>query len=138
MRCRCHHRLPLRAGLATPMSIMVATGKAATQGILFRDAAAIESFRTIDHDRRRQDRHAHRRQARVRSRRRNRRVGRAEVLRIAASLDQGSEHPLAHAIVDEARRRGLALVAAESFESASGIGVRGTVEAVASRWAIPR
>jgi len=48
-----------------------------------------------------------------------------EVLRIAASLDQGSEHPLAHAIVAEARQRGLALETATNFESSSGIGVRG-------------
>jgi Cu+-exporting ATPase len=51
-----------------------------------------------------------------------------EVLRLAASLDQGSEHPLADAIVAEARRRGLALSTAGDFESGSGIGVRGTVD----------
>jgi Cu+-exporting ATPase len=51
-----------------------------------------------------------------------------EVLRTAASLDQGSEHPLAHAIVVEARRRRLALANATEFESATGIGVRGSVE----------
>ena len=50
------------------------------------------------------------------------------MLRIAASIDQGSEHPLAHAIVAEARSRGLALAKPESFESSSGIGVRGLVE----------
>jgi Cu+-exporting ATPase len=49
------------------------------------------------------------------------------VVQIAASIDQGSEHPLAHAIVAEARRRGLTLDKPETFESASGIGVRGTV-----------
>jgi Cu+-exporting ATPase len=51
-----------------------------------------------------------------------------EVLRVAASLDQGSEHPLANAIVEAARSRGLQLAKAEGFESATGIGVRGTVE----------
>ena len=51
-----------------------------------------------------------------------------EVLRLAASLDQGSEHPLADAIVDEARRRALALAKAEAFESSTGVGVRGVVE----------
>src|SRR3546814_3701845 len=50
-----------------------------------------------------------------------------EVLRLAASLDQVSEHPLAEAIVAEARRRGLGLVTPEGFESSTGIGVRGTV-----------
>ncbi len=119
---------PCALGLATPMSIMVATGKAATQGILFRDAAAIESLRTIDTivvDKTgtlTEGRPAFDRAAAAAGH------DESEVLRIAASLDQGSEHPLAHAIVDEARRRGLGLVAAETFESASGIGVRGTVE----------
>jgi Cu+-exporting ATPase len=51
-----------------------------------------------------------------------------EVLRLAASLDQGSEHPLADAIVRAARERGLALAKTEGFESSSGIGVRGAVE----------
>ena len=52
-----------------------------------------------------------------------------EVLRIAASLDQGSEHPLADAIVQAARAKGLALAKVEEFESSTGIGVRGRVEA---------
>src|SRR5690606_27685655 len=51
-----------------------------------------------------------------------------EVLRLAASLDQGSEHPLADAIVNAARERGLTLGAVSDFESGSGIGVRGQVE----------
>ncbi len=119
---------PCALGLATPMSIMVATGKAATQGILFRDAAAIESFRTIDTIV--VDKTGTLTEGKPAFDRAVAATGSddTEVLRIAASLDQGSEHPLAHAIVDEARRRGLALIAAESFESASGIGVRGTVE----------
>ncbi|MGC8000660.1 hypothetical protein, partial [Salmonella enterica] len=49
------------------------------------------------------------------------------MLQLAASLDQGSEHPLAHAIVAEARRRQLSLMTPSSFESSSGIGVRGIV-----------
>jgi Cu+-exporting ATPase len=119
---------PCALGLATPMSIMVATGKAATHGILFRDAAAIESLRTID--------------TLVVDKTGTLTEGRprfdkvvpasgwteAEVLRIAASLDQGSEHPLAQAIVAEAIRRDIRLVAPVGFESASGIGVRGNVE----------
>jgi len=119
---------PCALGLATPMSIMVATGRAATQGILFRDAAAIESLRRID--------------TLVVDKTGTLTEGRPafdraipapggtedEVLRIAASLDQGSEHPLAQAIVAEARRRGIPLHAPEDFESASGIGVRGKVE----------
>lgn len=117
---------PCALGLATPMSIMVATGKAATQGVLFRDAAAIENFRKVD--------------ALIVDKTGTLTEGKPgferavalpgfsedEVLRLAASLDQGSEHPLAHAIVRAARERGLALAAADEFESASGIGVSGS------------
>jgi len=118
---------PCALGLATPMSIMVATGNAATQGILFRDAAAIESMRTIDTlvvDKTgtlTEGKPAFDRVVPAPGR------DEAEVLRIGASLDQGSEHPLARTIVDEAVRRGLALDKPGTFESASGIGVRGTV-----------
>ncbi|ANQ86119.1 putative cooper-transporting ATPase [Azoarcus olearius] len=119
---------PCALGLATPMSVMVATGKAATHGVLFRDAAAIEALRQVDTlivdktgtlTEGRPAFHA---------------LAAAEgwtedaVLRIAASLDQGSEHPLAHAIVAAARERGLKLTTPDRFESSSGIGVRGTLE----------
>ncbi len=119
---------PCALGLATPMSIMAATGRAATQGILFRDASAIESLRkvttlivdktgTLTEGRPTFDR-----------------VVAAPgfdettVLQIAASIDQGSEHPLAHAIVAEARKHGLVLHKPDNFESSSGIGVRGMVD----------
>ncbi|KIN89263.1 copper-translocating P-type ATPase [Thauera sp. SWB20] len=119
---------PCALGLATPMSVMVATGKAATQGVLFRDAAAIESLRKVD--------------TLIVDKTGTLTEGRpafhgvvaapgwteVDVLRIAASLDQGSEHPLAHAIVAAARARGLVLSTPETFESSSGIGVRGTVD----------
>ena len=119
---------PCALGLATPMSIMVATGRAATQGVLFRDATAIENFRRID--------------TMIVDKTGTLTEGKpvfdtvvpvqgqaeSEVLRLAASLDQGSEHPLAHAIVEAARKRGLKLAKAEEFESSSGIGVRGFVE----------
>ncbi len=119
---------PCALGLATPMSVMVATGKAATQGVLFRDAAAIESLRKVD--------------TLIVDKTGTLTEGRpafhsvvavpggteADVLRLAASLDQGSEHPLAHAIVAEARARGVVLSTPESFESSSGIGVRGSVD----------
>ncbi len=118
---------PCALGLATPMTVMVATGKAARHGILFRDAAAIESLRRVDSlivDKTGTLTEGHPAFHAVAAA-----SGRdeTEVLRLAASLDQGSEHPLAQAIVAEARRRGLALDAAESFESASGIGVTGIV-----------
>src|SRR5690606_7556393 len=119
---------PCALGLATPMSIMVATGKAATHGVLFRDAAAIEAFRTIDAIV--VDKTGTLTEGRPAFERAVAAAGHdeTEVLRIAASVDQGSERPLAPAIVDEARRRSLALATPERFESESGIGVRGTVE----------
>jgi Cu+-exporting ATPase len=119
---------PCALGLATPMSIMVATGRAASQGVLFRDAEAIETLRRIDtlivdktgtltEGRPRFDAVAA-----------SEGFTEDEVLRLAASLDQGSEHPLAAAIVAAARERGLALSKAQEFESDTGIGVRGQVE----------
>ena len=119
---------PCALGLATPMSVMVATGRAATQGILFRDAGAIEKMREVD--------------ALIVDKTGTLTEGKPafdtavadsgytpdEVLRLAASLDQGSEHPLADAIVRAARDKGLSLTKADDFESGSGIGVRGTVE----------
>ncbi len=118
---------PCALGLATPMSIMVATGNAATRGILFRDAAAIENFRRIDTlivDKTgtlTEGKPAFDRAVAATG------VDEAEVLRLAASLDQGSEHPLARAIVDAARAQGLRLEKVEAFESSTGIGVHGRV-----------
>ncbi len=118
---------PCALGLATPMSIMVATGRGATQGVLFRDAAAIENMRKIDTliiDKTgtlTEGRPSFERAVPVAG-------GNAdEVLRLAASLDQGSEHPLAETIVRAARERGMNLDKPEDFESGSGIGVRGQV-----------
>ncbi|MFN0149628.1 MAG: heavy metal translocating P-type ATPase [bacterium] len=119
---------PCALGLATPMSIMVVTGAAATQGVLFRDAAAIERFRAVDTlivDKTgtlTEGKPAFDRAIPVEG------VTADEVLRLAASLDQGSEHPLADAIVRAARERSLSLDKPETFESSSGIGVRGRVQ----------
>jgi Cu+-exporting ATPase len=119
---------PCALGLATPMSVMVATGRGAEAGVLFRDAEAIERLRTTDTlivDKTgtlTQGRPAFRDVIALGD------LSPDEVLRLAASLDQGSEHPLAAAIVGEARRRGLRLSPAKEFESATGIGVRGKVE----------
>ncbi len=118
---------PCALGLATPMSIMVATGKAATHGVLFRDAAAIENLRKVN--------------ALIVDKTGTLTEGKPafnqaigingfsseEVLKLAASLDQGSEHPLAEAIVKAAKAQGLVLVSPDNFESSSGIGVRGVV-----------
>jgi Cu+-exporting ATPase len=118
---------PCALGLATPMSIMVATGRAATQGILFRDAAAIEHFRKVDTLI--VDKTGTLTEGKPSFERAVPAPGLSadEVLRLAASLDQGSEHPLADAIVRAAREQGLTLDKAEGFESGSGIGVRGVV-----------
>ncbi|WP_273284268.1 copper-transporting P-type ATPase [Methylibium petroleiphilum] len=118
---------PCALGLATPMSIMVATGRAATQGILFRDAAAIEHLRKVDTLI--VDKTGTLTEGKPSFERAVPAAGftAEEVLRLAASLDQGSEHPLADAIVRAAREQGLALDKAEGFESGSGIGVRGRV-----------
>jgi len=119
---------PCALGLATPMSIMVATGRGASSGVLFRDAEAIEALRGID--------------TLVVDKTGTLTLGKpafhsvravapyddAGVLRIAASLDAASEHPLADAIVAEARARNLALAKAEDFASVPGQGVRGRVD----------
>ncbi|MDE2358874.1 MAG: copper-translocating P-type ATPase [Betaproteobacteria bacterium] len=119
---------PCALGLATPMSVMVASGRGAMSGVLFRDAEALETLRRID--------------TLIVDKTGTLTLGRPvfdrviavppfgedEVLRIAASIDQGSEHPLANAIVEAARARGMELSKPQSFESATGIGVRGTVE----------
>src|SRR5690606_34401099 len=110
------------------MSIMVATGRAATQGVLFRDASAIENLRRVDTlivDKTgtlTQGKPAFDRAIAVDA------GAEDEVLRLAASVDQGSEHPLAAALVAAARERNMPLAAVEDFESASGMGVRGVVE----------
>lgn len=119
---------PCALGLATPMSIMTATGRGAQAGVLIKNAEALERFEKIDtlivdktgtltegkprliavlpepgHDE-------------------------AEVLRLAASLERGSEHPLAEAILRGAEDRGVTLAATEDFEAITGKGVRGTVD----------
>ena len=118
---------PCALGLATPMSIMVATGNAATQGVLFRDAAAIENLCKVDTlivDKTGTLTEGKPRFDRVVA---TSGYTQNEVLRLAASLDQGSEHPLADAIVNAARERGLVLEKSDGFESSTGIGVRGSV-----------
>ncbi|MBX9901014.1 MAG: copper-translocating P-type ATPase, partial [Burkholderiaceae bacterium] len=116
---------PCALGLATPMSIMVATGRGATQGVLFRDATAIENLRKVDTlivDKTGTLTEGKPAFDKVIP---NQGYQEDEVLRLAASLDQGSEHPLADAIVRAARERQLVLDKPENFNSESGIGVRG-------------
>ncbi len=119
---------PCALGLATPMSIMTATGRGAQAGVLIKNAEALERFAKVDtliidktgtltlgkprlvavlpeagHDE-------------------------VEVLRLAASLERGSEHPLAEAIVAGALERGVALAKADEFEAVTGKGVKGVVD----------
>ncbi len=119
---------PCALGLATPMSIMTATGRGAQAGVLIKNAEALERFEKVDtlivdktgtltegkpklvavlpedgHDE-------------------------AEVLRLAASLERGSEHPLAEAIVDGAEERGVEMADATDFEAITGKGVKGKVD----------
>jgi len=119
---------PCALGLATPMSIMVATGKGASLGVLFKNAEAIEVLRKVD--------------TLVVDKTGTLTEGRPElvalesaagfdeptVLRLAGALERQSEHPLAEAIVRGAKERGYALAAADDFESITGKGVHGTVE----------
>ena len=118
---------PCALGLATPMSIMVATGRGATQGVLFRDAAAIENLRKVNTliiDKTGTLTEGHPAFDRVVP---APGADADEVLRLAASLDQGSEHPLAEAIVRAGREKRLALDKPANFLSLTGIGVSGEV-----------
>ena len=119
---------PCALGLATPMSIMTATGRGAQAGVLIKNAEALERFEKVDtlivdktgtltmgkpqlvavlpepgHDE-------------------------AEVLRLAASLERGSEHPLAEAIVRGAEERDVKMANAKDFEAVTGKGVKGVVD----------
>jgi Cu+-exporting ATPase len=118
---------PCALGLATPMSIMVAAGKGATMGVLFKNAEAIEVLRKID--------------TLVVDKTGTLTEGRPKLVSVvpapgqdeqrlltaAASLERGSEHPLAAAIVKGAEERGLPLQEGRDFESVTGQGVRGSV-----------
>jgi len=118
---------PCALGLATPMSIMVAMGRGASLGVLFKNAEAIELLRKVDTlvvDKTGTLTEGKPRLVSVEPA-----VGMdaGKLLRIAASLERSSEHPLAAAIVRGAEDRGLKFGAAEAFESLTGRGVRGNV-----------
>jgi Cu+-exporting ATPase len=119
---------PCALGLATPMSIMVATGKGATTGVLFKNAEAIEIMKKVN--------------TLVVDKTGTLTVGKPKLVKIvtsagfeekeivylAASLERGSEHPLAAAIVKGAEDKDVVLTKTESFESITGKGVSGIVE----------
>jgi len=119
---------PCALGLATPMSIMVAMGKGAMAGVLFKDAEAIEVMRNVDTlvvDKTGTLTEGKPRLVTVEAT-----AGHNErsVLRLAAGLERGSEHPLAAAIVAGATERGVELGVAEAFESITGKGVTGRLD----------
>ncbi|HEX6613445.1 MAG TPA: heavy metal translocating P-type ATPase [Rhodanobacteraceae bacterium] len=119
---------PCALGLATPISIMVASGRGAEQGVLFRDAAAIETLAQVDMlvlDKTgtlTQGRPSLSEVVAIGS------IGENDVLRLAESLEAASEHPLARAVVEGARQRGVAASAVGEFEAVTGQGVRGRVD----------
>lgn len=119
---------PCALGLATPMSIMTATGRGAQAGVLIKNAEALERFEKVD--------------TLIVDKTGTLTVGKpqltavlpdaghdeAEVLRLAASLERGSEHPLAEAIVRGAEERNVTLAEASEFEAITGKGVKGVVD----------
>jgi Cu+-exporting ATPase len=119
---------PCALGLATPMSIMVATGRGATAGVLFKNAEAIEVLRDVDTLV--CDKTGTLTEGKPRLTEVEPTAGgdAGEILRLAASLERSSEHPLAAAIVDAARERGISLADATAFDSRTGRGVTGDVE----------
>jgi P-type Cu+ transporter len=119
---------PCALGLATPMSIMTATGRGAQAGVLIKNAEALEAFATVD--------------TLIVDKTGTLTVGKPKlvavlpadghdentVLRLAASLERGSEHPLAEAIVAGAEERRVELADTEDFEALTGKGVKGKVD----------
>ncbi|MDH3264641.1 MAG: copper-translocating P-type ATPase, partial [Paracoccaceae bacterium] len=119
---------PCALGLATPMSIMTATGRGAQAGVLIKNAEALERFERVDTlivDKTGTLTEGKPRLVAVLP---EEGEGEAEVLRLAATLERGSEHPLAEAIVAGAVARGVTLGEAKDFEAVTGKGVTGTVE----------
>jgi Cu+-exporting ATPase len=118
---------PCALGLATPMSIMVGTGRGAGAGVLIKNAEALEVMEKVD------TLVVDKTGTLTEGRPSLTRVvalgepGEDELLRLAASLERGSEHPLGAAIVAGAEARGLELEAAEAFQSVTGKGVTGRV-----------
>ncbi len=119
---------PCALGLATPMSIMVAVGKGATMGVLFKNAEAIETLRDVDTLVVDKTGTLTEGKPKLVSVEPNGGMAAPDLLRLAASLERGSEHPLAAAIVAGALERGATLVEAKGFASSTGMGVEGTVD----------
>ena len=119
---------PCALGLATPMSIMVGVGRSAQRGILVRNAEALERFEKVDTivlDKTGTLTEGRPKVTRIQP---SGDLGEDELLRLAASLERASEHPLAEAVVAAARERDVVLAEASEFESVTGKGVTGTIE----------
>ena len=119
---------PCALGLATPMSIMVGVGRGATEGVLIKNAEALESLEKVDTlvvDKTGTLTEGKPRLSEVVT---DEHMQRNELLRLAASLERGSEHPLAAAIVAAAQKEGVTLVPAADFRSRTGKGVLGKVD----------
>jgi Cu+-exporting ATPase len=117
---------PCALGLATPMSVMVGTGRGATAGVLIRNAKALEILEKVDTvviDKTGTLTEGKPRVVSVEAEQND-----GDVVRFAASLERASEHPLAGAVIRCAEERGLAIPRADDFRSLAGRGVLGTVE----------
>ena len=119
---------PCALGLATPMSIMVGIGRGAQMGVLIKNAEALERFEKIDTLVIDKTGTLTEGKPKVIAIRPTAGVTEDDLLRLAASLEQGSEHPLAAAIVRAAAERKLALSSAQGFDAPSGKGVTGVVD----------
>jgi Cu+-exporting ATPase len=119
---------PCALGLATPMSIMVATGKAAQSGVLFKNAEAIEIMRKVDTLVVDKTGTLTEGKPKLVSVVTAEGIGEQTLLKLAASLERGSEHPLAAAIVAGAKERDVTLTDAKAFDSLTGKGVTGKVD----------
>jgi Cu+-exporting ATPase len=119
---------PCALGLATPMSIMVGVGRGATLGVLIKNAEALERFERVDTLVVDKTGTLTEGKPKVTALKATSGIGENELLRLAATLERGSEHPLAAAIVDAAKERGLKLGEARDFDSPVGKGVTGTVD----------
>jgi len=128
---------PCALGLATPMSIMVGTGRGASAGVLIRDAEALERLEKVDILVVDKTGTLTEGKPRLTSIEPAAGFAEADVLRFAASLERTSEHPLAAAVVAAARERGLTLVEPREFQSLTGRGVTGSVDGVPVRFGNP-
>lgn len=120
---------PCALGLATPMSIMVGTGKGAKQGILVKDARAIEEMHkitTLVVDKTGTITKGKPALKEVVSL--SDTYNKDELLQLVASLESNSEHPLAHAIIEEAKSRNVSVQKVSNFESLTGKGITGTID----------